>query len=131
MTTDNNELTAGDSVSRDNTIPSMKIIQATKAIAELQKSFEQQAAAPAMKMVLGLKEALQRARSLPGRPPTDILIKQIMFGMKMTRAQAKAHMKKLDLITAEKLQQMEQGDHVVNNVSRITTAVSSACHVRR
>lgn len=111
---------------------------ATKELAEFhrsklrpEKSFEQQTTASTTKLALSLKDALARARSLPGRPPTDILLKQIMFGMKMTRAQAKAHMKKLDLITAEKLQKMEQGDHVVNNVSQITTAVSQVFHGRR
>lgn len=119
METENNEPKEGTGV-----------MMAGEAIAAMHEAYLKEVSVPAGKMILSMQDALKRARALPGRPPTEFLLKQMMLNHGLTRAQAKTKLKLLDRLTAGKLQVMEQGDVAVNNVSTLSMAVAGTVRGR-
>lgn len=74
------------------------------------------------------KEAVIAIRNAPGRPPKEVILKDLQKRYGLTRAQAKEQLRKIDRATALQWDEMQKGDQKVNTVSPIVLEVNRATH---
>lgn len=72
------------------------------------------------------KEAILATRNQPGRPPKEVLLKDLQKRFNLTRAQAKEHLRKINRASALQWDEIQRGDKKVEAVSPLVLEVNRA-----